>query len=139
MAAAHRGVGQPVPTQSAHRDENSEVRRTQSTECGGKRARESRNIIAVWLIALRARASPVPNVESGSLSHSELRLDQSKEEFRANCPAPECGREFEFEATETHVFELPVPLFERRHFLRSELRFSCHRRIESSKGEYRVH
>ena len=40
----------------------------------------------------------------------------------ANCPAPECGKEFEFEAIETRVFEVPVPLFERRHFFRSELR-----------------
>ena len=45
-----------------------------------------------------------------------------KEKFRANCPAPECGKEFEFEASETWVFEVPVPVFERRHFFRSELR-----------------
>jgi hypothetical protein len=44
------------------------------------------------------------------------------ERFRANCPAPECGKEFEFEASETRVFEVPMPLFERRHFFRSELR-----------------
>src|SRR6266498_273343 len=45
-----------------------------------------------------------------------------KERFRANCPAPECGKEFEFGADETRVFEVPLPLFERRHFYRSELR-----------------
>ena len=45
-----------------------------------------------------------------------------KDKFRANCPAPECGKEFEFEGHETRVFEVPVPLFERRHFFRSELR-----------------
>ncbi len=49
-------------------------------------------------------------------------LRSDKEKFRAGCPVPECGKEFEFEASETHVFELPLPLFERRHFFRSELR-----------------
>lgn len=49
-------------------------------------------------------------------------LESSKEKFRAGCPVLECGKEFEFEAGETHVFELPLPLFERRHFFRSELR-----------------
>ncbi len=39
----------------------------------------------------------------------------------AICPAEECGKEFEFEASETRVFEVPLPLFERRHFYRSEL------------------
>lgn len=46
----------------------------------------------------------------------------NKEKFRASCPAPECGREFEFETGETRVFELPLLLFERRYFYRSELR-----------------
>jgi hypothetical protein len=44
------------------------------------------------------------------------------EKHRASCPAPECGKEFEFEAGETRVFEVPLPLFERRHFYGSELR-----------------
>ena len=47
---------------------------------------------------------------------------QGNEKFGASCPAPECGKEFEFERSETRVFELPLPLFERRHFFRSELR-----------------
>lgn len=34
---------------------------------------------------------------------------------------PECRREFEFEIGETRVFELPLLLFERHHFYRSEL------------------
>ena len=42
--------------------------------------------------------------------------------FRAVCPAPECGKDFEFENLETRVFELPPAIFERRHFFRSELR-----------------
>lgn len=45
-----------------------------------------------------------------------------KDRFRANCPAPECGKEFQFEASETRVFEVPLTLFERRHFYASELR-----------------
>ena len=30
--------------------------------------------------------------------------------FKAHCPAPECGRAFEFELGETRVFDLPLPL-----------------------------
>ena len=45
----------------------------------------------------------------------------SKEKFRARCPVPECGKDFEFEIGEPRVFEVPLPLFERRHFYRSEL------------------
>ena len=45
----------------------------------------------------------------------------SKVRFRAGCPVPECGRECEFEIGEPRVFEVPLPLFERRHFYRSEL------------------
>jgi hypothetical protein len=43
------------------------------------------------------------------------------EKFRASCPVPECGKEFEFEPGEAQVFDLPLLLFERRHFYRSEL------------------
>ena len=44
-----------------------------------------------------------------------------KDKFRANCLVPECGKAFEFELAETRVFDLPLPLFERRHFYRSEI------------------
>jgi hypothetical protein len=37
------------------------------------------------------------------------------------CPVPECGKEFEFDWSETRVNEVPLELFERRHFYRSEL------------------
>ena len=37
------------------------------------------------------------------------------------CPAPNCGKEFEFDWSETQVHEVPLELFERRHFYRSEL------------------
>jgi hypothetical protein len=47
---------------------------------------------------------------------------ESGKKVRERCPAPECGKEFEFEADETRVFEVPLPLFERRHFYGSELR-----------------
>jgi hypothetical protein len=43
-------------------------------------------------------------------------VGSSKEKSRANCPAPECGKEFEFEAGEIRVFEISLPLSERRHF-----------------------
>ena len=46
---------------------------------------------------------------------------ENKRKLKATCPAPECGKEFEFETDETRLFEVPLPLFERRHFYRSEL------------------
>jgi hypothetical protein len=39
----------------------------------------------------------------------------------ATCTVPQCGREFSFVAGDIQIFELPVTLFERRHFYRSEL------------------
>ena len=45
-----------------------------------------------------------------------------QKKVKMTCPVPECGKEFEFDADETRVFDLPLPLFERRHFFRSELR-----------------
>lgn len=41
--------------------------------------------------------------------------------LRTSCPVPECAKEFEFEVEEARTFELPLVLFERRHFYRSEL------------------
>ena len=49
------------------------------------------------------------------------RMEETQEKFRATCPVPECGKEFAFELSETRVFDLPLLLFERRHFFRSEL------------------
>jgi len=46
---------------------------------------------------------------------------ENKKKLRAICPAPECGKEFEFETDETRLFEVPLTLFERRHFYRPEL------------------
>lgn len=37
------------------------------------------------------------------------------------CPVTDCYREFEFSWDETQTFEVPLALFERRHFYRSEL------------------
>ena len=48
-------------------------------------------------------------------------LEFTKEKCLAICPAAGCGKEFEFEASETRVFDVPLPFFERRHFYRSEL------------------
>jgi hypothetical protein len=39
----------------------------------------------------------------------------------ATCTVSQCGREFSFVPDDTQIFDLPVPLFERRHFYRSEL------------------
>jgi hypothetical protein len=47
-------------------------------------------------------------------THNEGKLNTT-------CPVQECGKQFVFEGSETRVFELPVSLFERRHFYRSEL------------------
>jgi hypothetical protein len=52
----------------------------------------------------------------------EISAGMKDGKFRAVCPAPECGKAFEFENVETRVFELPPAIFERRHFFRSELR-----------------
>lgn len=38
------------------------------------------------------------------------------------CPAPDCGKQFEFDGEEARTFEVPHSLFERGHFYRSELR-----------------
>jgi hypothetical protein len=50
------------------------------------------------------------------------RIEIGETKIRERCPVPGCGKEFEFESGETRVFEVPLPLFERRHFYRSELR-----------------
>lgn len=52
----------------------------------------------------------------------EISAGMKDGKFRAICPAPDCGKNFEFENVETRVFELPPAIFERRHFFRSELR-----------------
>jgi hypothetical protein len=44
-----------------------------------------------------------------------------RRKLSATCTVPECRKEFLFAAEETRIFELRVPLFERRHFYRSEL------------------
>jgi hypothetical protein len=49
------------------------------------------------------------------------RVRTGEEKFGTRCPGSECGKEFVFDLGETHVFELPLVLFERRHFYRSEL------------------
>lgn len=41
--------------------------------------------------------------------------------FQATCTVPECGQKFSFETEDAHTFEVPLSLFERRYFYRSEL------------------
>jgi hypothetical protein len=48
-------------------------------------------------------------------------IDLQSVTLNTTCTVPQCGREFSFEAGDTLIFELPVTLFERRHFYRSEL------------------
>jgi len=68
---------------------------------------------------LRAHASLAQSAAFWAvIPQNQLAL--SKEKSLAICPASEFGREFEFQASETRVFEVPVPLFERRYFYRSE-------------------
>ncbi len=47
--------------------------------------------------------------------------EANREKFNTTCPGPECGKQFSFSVGETKVFEVPMGLFERRHFYRSEL------------------
>jgi hypothetical protein len=51
-------------------------------------------------------------------------IDDQTATLNTTCTAPQCGREFTFVASDAQIFELPVSLFERRHFYRSELRSS---------------
>lgn len=50
-----------------------------------------------------------------------LGSNDNAQKLTANCTVPNCGKEFPFLAEETKIFELPLSLFERRHFYRSEL------------------
>ena len=54
----------------------------------------------------------------GSGAHDS---DDETMTLSATCTVPQCGREFSFVADDTRIFEVPVSLFERRHFYRSEL------------------
>jgi hypothetical protein len=77
-----------------------------------------------WLMADRIACSCVTCPKCGTwvVVRQPNELGSGREKFQAGCPAPECGKDFEFEANETRVFEIPLPLFERRHFFGSELR-----------------
>jgi hypothetical protein len=48
-------------------------------------------------------------------------IDDQTATLNTTCTVPQCGKEFSFEGSDTQIFELPVSLFERRHFYRSEL------------------
>jgi hypothetical protein len=53
-------------------------------------------------------------------AHAECGSEPSK--LKGFCPARDCGKEFEFDWQEARTFEVPLSLFERGHFYRSELR-----------------
>ena len=52
---------------------------------------------------------------------TRMEVGSGESKMRVSCSVPNCGKEFEFHSDETRTFELPVMLFERRHFYRSEL------------------
>jgi len=64
---------------------------------------------------------PCPKCGSWVVVTRRTRVATDEEKLRASCPVSECGKEFAFEFGETRVFDLPLLLFERRHFYRSEL------------------
>ena len=76
-----------------------------------------------WLMADRIACSCVtcPRCGTWVVVRQLSELGSGKEKFQAVCPATECGKDFEFEASEMRVFEILPPLFERRHFYRSEI------------------
>jgi hypothetical protein len=45
----------------------------------------------------------------------------SESKIKTFCRAPDCAKEFEFDWQEMRTLELPLSLFERGHFYRSEL------------------
>jgi hypothetical protein len=49
------------------------------------------------------------------------RVSSSSLPLRTTCTVPECAREFSFDGEDTRIFEVPLPLIERRYFYRSEL------------------
>jgi hypothetical protein len=67
-----------------------------------------RNLSGVW------------RMDCGARSNARDTNDE-KMPLKTTCTVPECSKEFSFVPEETQVFELPVSLFERRHFYRSEL------------------
>ncbi len=76
-----------------------------------------------WLMADRIACSCVTCPKCGTwvVLGRDPDVGQSTTKLRTTCSAPDCGKEFEFEASEARVFEVPMLLFERRHFYRSDL------------------
>ena len=79
-----------------------------------------RNIIPRWRIALCARASHVRNVGLGSWWTASRRRGETGKGARQLSRA-RVWKGIRIRAGETRVFEVPLSLFERRHFYRSEL------------------
>src|SRR6266567_8709191 len=50
-----------------------------------------------------------PEVRNLRRHQTTKQLAFTKEKCLANCPAAKCGKELEFEASETRVFEVPCP------------------------------
>src|SRR6266851_5854326 len=110
------------PTQSAHGGEK--FCRPTNPSRGQSRRRPSSMAQHNCRMADRIACSCVTRPKCGTwvVVTQRTEMVETNKKVRESCPVPECGREFEFETGETRVFEVPLPLFERRHFYRSELR-----------------
>lgn len=54
-----------------------------------------------------------------------VEIDLKRSKSKLFCTVPDCGREFEFDLAEARTFDLPLRLFERRYFYRSEFQASA--------------
>jgi hypothetical protein len=84
-------------------------------------------IISEWWIAflcscvICSRCGAWVVVQGRALGGDNNNDNNNEERLSAICPVPDCGEEFAFYPGETQLIELPISLFERRHFYRSEL------------------
>ena len=53
---------------------------------------------------------------------SQAQIEPSEAKVKTSCPVSDCHKHFEFAGDEIRTFEVPVAIFERRHFYRSELK-----------------
>jgi hypothetical protein len=83
-------------------------------------SRSAAHIISISSIALCARVSRGTWV----VIRPQREPGTDKPKMSTHCPAPNYGKEFKFDWSETRVYEVPLELFERRHFYRSELQES---------------
>ena len=90
---------------------------------GGLANSESRPAHIIFCMAHRIVCSCVTSPKCGTwiVIRPQPEPGTDKPKMSTRCPVAECGKEFEFDWSETRVHEVPLELFERRHFYRSEL------------------